>query len=165
VVFAAFTCRGAVVAVDLVAPLTRARAFTTNLAVALAAARNLVFVDGAAAITALGPRPVSECDVGAIRVVGVERLVHDREKIEQPAVVQCVFNWFLALALAEFFVLHMWVSRRIATASRIGIDRHDPVSMCLPEIPKFQDNSELAEIDVIQFDRFGGDADRLLAKT
>jgi hypothetical protein len=132
----------------LAAPLAAHRAIVADIAAALAApagavaaqialapfaAGPVVFVGDTAAVGAGSAAPAVERDVGALRVVGGERLGDDREEVQEPARGERRADRSERFPLAEPLVVNVGMGDARIGPRGVGVERHDDVSGIPPE--------------------------------
>ena len=117
-----------------------------------------VFVaDDAAAVVAGKALPVVELNEGASARIVAEDSVHDQKEICHPAARQSTTNHAAPISLTQPLVLNMRVSHRAIDGGWIWVQGNYAVSRLIdPGTIKL--DLEPAEVDAIEDDRFGDDA-------
>lgn len=140
------------------------RATIANPCFALAAGTCVVVIHRLAAFGASDTGPLIELGVGTAGVVAVKNLVHDLEKIRQPASGQRLADRNASLSFAKVVIFDVGMGNRFVSTSRIGIDRHDFIRTMLAQPVQRESNLELTQVDVFQLDRFRGHDDQPLCE-
>jgi len=104
------------------------------------------------AVLAALPVPLFEFDVRAAGIVGLERLTHDQEEVEQPALPQRVLDRYAGFPLTESALFDVRVRNVVVAGSWIGIDGDHLIGVAAADPPDVQHNVERPQIDVLQFD-------------
>ena len=144
--FAVRTRGQTVVANTLAATIALAGAAAAKLVITIAAANAAALAEGvpagfaqhltvltneAAAVATVDGPPILERDVRAPLVVGGQDAGNDREKIEQPALLQSQLNRCPPGSFAERFFLHVRMRHMPIGSSRIGIEGDNAI------VPRF----------------------------
>ena len=146
--------RAAAAAAAATAVVAAAAAVSAQVGPALLAGGQLVGVGRTAAVVARGAVPLVQSRVGALRVVGGQRAIHDREEIQHASLGQRRLQRRAGRSLAEPLVAHVGM-HDAAPGGRPGLERHDPITE--PLAGPAEHNLEGAQRDSFQRHRRGDD--------
>jgi hypothetical protein len=102
--------------------------------------------------------PVLQSDIRTVGVVSPEGLLHDQEVLAQPPVLKRPFQGLSGSSLAETFIQHMGMGDVGPVLGITGLQGHDPQFVPVLHGRPVPDQFERTEIEVLQFNPGGGDA-------
>ena len=127
-----------------------------RLAAALADVAVFV-VNDVAAVVARKALPVVELNEGASARIVTEDLIYNQKEIGHPTAGQSTTNSAAPISLTKPLVLNMRVSHRAIDGGWIGVQGDHAVSRHI-DPATIQVDLEPAEVDAVEHDRFGDDA-------
>ena len=114
--FAAITtARDAIIAKAIEAGFATLPTALTHRVLASRATVSLVFRSVVSAFAAFHAVPLLQRDIGTCCVVGLKRLVNDREEIVETPIGKCLSDRPMSIALAKRIIAHVWVSCSVSS--------------------------------------------------